>query len=170
MTALQIAKAAGALTILTSSADSKLEHVKKEFGVDHVVNYKTHTQWSTEVLKITHGRGVDLILDNGGSGTIKESINALAHGGTIALIGFLAQAKQEEMPDVCALALGKSATLRGIPVGSKEMLEEAVRFFELRGIEMPVDHVFEFSEEGVHEAYDFVETGGHVGKVCISVS
>lgn len=113
MTALQIAKAAGALTIITSSSDSKLEHVKKDFGVDHVVNYKTHAHWSTEVLKLTHGRGVDLILENGGSGTIKESINALSYGGTIALIGFLAQAKQEEWPDVCALALGKSATREG---------------------------------------------------------
>lgn len=50
------------------------------------------------------------------------------------------------------------------------MIEEAVRFFEIGGIEMPVDRVFEFSEEGVDEAYEFVETGGHVGKVCISVS
>jgi NADPH:quinone reductase-like Zn-dependent oxidoreductase len=39
--------------------------------VDHTINYKTTPEWAAEAKKITGGRGVDYILENGGSGTIK---------------------------------------------------------------------------------------------------
>lgn len=78
---------------------------RRIMGADHVVNYNTNPKWSEEVLKITNGRGADDILENGGAGTISESINAVAYGGSIAVIGFLATCPQDKMPDVAALAL-----------------------------------------------------------------
>jgi NADPH:quinone reductase-like Zn-dependent oxidoreductase len=70
------------------------------------------------VLKITNGHGADFILENGGAGTISQSINAVAYGGNIAIIAFLASCSQEKMPSVVALALSKGAIVRGIMVGS----------------------------------------------------
>ncbi|PYI03089.1 NAD(P)-binding protein [Aspergillus sclerotiicarbonarius CBS 121057] len=168
ITGIIFAKAAGATTIVTSSSDEKLEYVKSKFGADYGVNYKTHPEWSKEVLRLTNGEGVDYVLENGGSGTIAESLNAVKMGGNVSVIGFLSQAK--EMPDVAGLALAKGATVRGITVGSTQLLQEVVRFVGRRGLRLPVEKEFGFSAEMVVEAYEYLLSGGHVGKVCIKVA
>ncbi|KAF7596002.1 hypothetical protein BBP40_003781 [Aspergillus hancockii] len=170
ITALILAKAAGATTIITSSSDEKLGFVKKNFGVDHTINYKTHPEWSKEALRLTNGEGVDYILENGGSGTIGESLNAVKMGGNISVIGFLSQAEQSEMPDVASLALAKGAVVRGIVVGSTQLLQEVVRFVARKGLRLPVDKVFDFAEESVIKAYEYVASSSQIGKVCIKVA
>ncbi|TMW59820.1 hypothetical protein Poli38472_004889 [Pythium oligandrum] len=47
---LQLAKAVGAITIVTSSSDDKLQFVKDTLGADHVINYRTTPDWVEEVL------------------------------------------------------------------------------------------------------------------------
>jgi len=69
LTGLIFAKAAGATTIITSSSDEKLEHVKSKFGADYTINYKTHPNWAAEVQRITGGQGVDHVIEIGGVGT-----------------------------------------------------------------------------------------------------
>lgn len=169
ITGLLLAKAAGAITIITSSSDSKLELVQKKYGADYVINYKSTPDWAAEANKITQGHGVDYIFENGGSGTIKQSIECIAMGGIIAVIGFLSAAKQENMPDVAGLALSKGCVVRGITVGSKQLLEELVRFVVRKDIFPPVEKIFGFSAEEVTAAYDYLKSGNHIGKVCISV-
>ncbi|GFN19462.1 hypothetical protein AtubIFM55763_005793 [Aspergillus tubingensis] len=167
ITGLVLAKAAGAITIITSSSDEKLQHVKEKYGVDHTINYKKTPNWAAEVQKVTNGQGADYIFENGGAGTIKQSLDAISYGGTIAVIGFLAQASQEAMPNVAALAIGKGAVIRGIMVGSKQLLEEAVRFIGNRDLPVPVEKTFKFSRDQVVEAYNYLASGQHVGKVCV---
>lgn len=114
MTALMIAKAAGARTIITSSSDEKLALAREKYGVDVGINYKKTPDWDQEALRISGGRGVDFVIENGGSGTIEKSLACVARGGIVAVVGFLEQAK--EMPDVASLVLGSGAVVRGINV------------------------------------------------------
>ena len=109
---------------------------------------------------------MDYILENGGSGTTKQSIEAIAYGGVISVIGFLAAASQDEMPDVATLALSKCAIVRGIMIGSKQQLEEAVLFIGSRNLELPVEKTFKFTRDQVVEAYSYLASGQHIGKVC----
>ncbi|KAL6810277.1 NAD(P)-binding protein [Trichoderma sp. SZMC 28015] len=169
ITGLVLAKAAGAKTIITSSSDEKLAYVKEKYGVDHTINYKVHPEWAQEVQNITQGNGVDYIFENGGSGTIKQSIDCIAFGGVISIIGFLSAAKQEDMPDVAGLALSKGCIVRGITVGSKQLLEECVRFVGSHNLDIPVEKTFSFTEEGVRAAYKYLSEGQHIGKVCIDL-
>lgn len=168
ITGLLLAKAAGCITIITSSSDEKLNSIKSKFGFDYGVNYKTHPEWSKEVLRLTNGEGVDYVLENGGSGTIAESINSIKMGGNVSVIGFLSKAK--EMPDVASLALSKGAVVRGIVVGSTQLLQEVVRFVARKGLRLPVEKEFGFSAEEASKAYEYLMSGSHVGKVCIKVS
>ncbi|RAK95917.1 zinc-dependent alcohol dehydrogenase family protein [Aspergillus ibericus CBS 121593] len=167
ITGLVLAKAAGATTIITSSSDEKLRLVKEKYGVDHTINYQTTPNWAAEVQKITNGKGVDYILETCGAGTIQQSIDAIAYGGIISVIGFLAETSQEEMPNVAALVIGKGAVVRGIMIGSKQLLEEAVRFIGARDLPVPVEKTFQFRRDQVVEAYEYLASGQHVGKVCI---
>lgn len=169
ITGLMLAKSAGAVTIITSSSEDKLKLVKEKYSPDHVINYKTTPDWASEARKITAGHGVDYIFENGGSGTIKQSIDCIAMGGLISVIGFLSSAKQEDMPDVAALALSKGCIIRGIQVGSKQLLDELVRFVVQKKLKPPVEKVFGFGPDQVQAAYDYLASGGHIGKVCISV-
>ncbi|KKY26036.1 putative zinc-type alcohol dehydrogenase-like protein [Diplodia seriata] len=169
ITGLILAKAAGATTIITSSSDEKLKHVQARYGADHVINYKKTPDWAAEAQRITGGRGVDFVLENGGAGTIKQSIEAIAMGGIISVIGFLASIPQSEMPDVALLALSKNAVVRGIMVGSKQMLEDVVRFVGERGLDIPVEKTFGFTRDEVVKAYEYLESAQHIGKVCINV-
>ncbi|KAJ9092645.1 hypothetical protein QFC21_006709 [Naganishia friedmannii] len=165
MTALILCKAFGCSVIVTSSSDDKLQFVQEKYGADHVINYRTTPAWGKEALKLTNGEGVDAIIENGGAGTIEQSLEALKMGGLIAIIGFLA--KPDVMPDVALGALSKGAIVRGITVGAKQYLEELVTFVCARGLEIPVDKVFRFDQ--VQEAYAHLESGSHVGKVCIEL-
>ncbi|PWY67931.1 NAD(P)-binding protein [Aspergillus heteromorphus CBS 117.55] len=167
ITGLVLAKAAGATTIITSSSDEKLAHVKAKYGVDHTINYKTTPNWAAEMNKITGGNGVNYILETCGSGTIKQSLEAIAYGGIISVIGFLSPAAQEEMPDVAGLVIGKGAVVRGIMIGSKQLLEEAVQFIGARDLAIPVEKTFAFGRDQVVEALGYLASGQHVGKVCI---
>ncbi|KAK6821458.1 hypothetical protein RU639_007730 [Aspergillus parasiticus] len=87
MTALVLAKAAGTITIVTSSSDEKLHVVKEKFNPDFCINYTKTPDWASEAVKFTGGKGVDYILEIGGSGTIEQSLSAITRGGIIAIIG-----------------------------------------------------------------------------------
>lgn len=164
-----LAKAVGAITIITSSSDDKLKLVKDKYGADYTINYKTTPNWASEANKITEGRGVDHIFENGGSGTIAQSIECIKMGGVISIIGFLSTAKQEDMPNVAGLALSKGCIVRGITVGSKQLLDDLVQLVVQKKLQPPVQKVFGFSPEEVQAAYDYLASGGHVGKICISL-
>lgn len=160
---LQLAHAAGATTIVTSSSDAKLKQAR-ELGADHVINYTQRPEWHEEVLRITGGRGVDNVLEVGGAGTLERSLKSVRVGGTISLIGLLTHPEQQ--PSVLP-ALLNAQVIRGIYVGSVEQFDALARAVEANGIEPVVDRVFGF-DEGV-EAYTYFREQKHVGKVVLRV-
>ncbi|KAA8914794.1 hypothetical protein TRICI_002828 [Trichomonascus ciferrii] len=164
LTGLSIAKKAGAVTVITSSSDKKLEEVKRKYSVDYGVNYKTNPEWGKEVKRLTGG--ADFIIENGGSGNYTQSFEAVATGGTINSVGVLQPAQQEQMPDIALLSLVKEASVRGIKVGSKELAQQLIRFTETQGLKIPIDRAFPF--EKAPEAIEYLASGAHIGKVCIS--
>ena len=83
--AVQLAKAAGARVIGTVSSDAKAALVKGH-GADAVINYATE-KFADEVLKLTDGRGADLILDAVGKPTFEEGLRCLALFGHLILYG-----------------------------------------------------------------------------------
>lgn len=166
---LQLAKAAGATTIITSSSDEKLKFVQERFAPDHVINYRTTPDWAVEVQRLTNGHGADFVIENGGSGTIKSSIQACARGGIVAVIGVLSPAKQEDMPDVATLALAQGCIVRGIVVGSQQLLRELVHFVTAKDIQPYVHKTFGFERAEVLEAFDYLKSSQHIGKIGIAI-
>lgn len=169
LTALVLAKAAGCTTIVTSSSDDKLARARRDYGADHTVNYATHAAWSAEVLRLTGGRGADHVVENGGTGTVAQSLAAAAYGGVVSVVGFLSRpAPGEPLPDVAMAALAKGCVVRGVLGGSKEQLEHAVRFVASRSLPVPLDRTFGFGRDEVVEALRYIQEGKHMGKVVIN--
>ncbi|MEO6920420.1 MAG: NAD(P)-dependent alcohol dehydrogenase [Collimonas sp.] len=162
--ALQLAKAAGLRTIITSSSDEKLERART-LGASATINYSSTPEWQDEVMRLTAGRGVDLVLEVGGKGTLSRSIRSTAMGGTIAIIGGVSGFGGELDPFAL---IGGAKRLSGIFVGSRSMLEDLNRFLEVTALKPVVDRVFPFQQ--AREAYSYLEQAGHFGKVVIEVA
>jgi NADPH:quinone reductase-like Zn-dependent oxidoreductase len=161
---LQIAKAAGLRAMITSSSDDKLERARF-LGAHDAINYMTTPEWHEEVLRLTHGVGANVVLEVGGQGTINRSVAAASMGGSVAIIGGVSGFGGEVNPT--ALLAG-AKQLVGIFVGSRQMLEDVMRFAEVVDLKPVVDRVFPFDQ--AQEAYRYVESGEHFGKVVISVT
>lgn len=85
LAAVQLAKAAGARVFGTVSSDDKAALVRQH-GADAVINYATE-KFADEALRLTDGRGVDLILDAVGKPTFEEGLRCLAMFGHLILYG-----------------------------------------------------------------------------------
>ena len=159
--ALQFAKLHGARVIVTSSSDAKLARAQA-LGADATINYRTTPDWDQAVVRLTGQAGVEQIVEVGGADTFPKSLRALALGGTISVIGGVSGfGSQVPLTDI----LGKSALLRGIYVGNRDMFEAMNRAITRHELKPVVDRVFPFADAPA--AYRYQESGAHFGKVVI---
>jgi NADPH:quinone reductase-like Zn-dependent oxidoreductase len=159
--ALQFAKALGAKVIATSSSDQKLERAKK-LGADLLINYKTNPEWGKEALKMTGGRGVDVVVEVGGENTLSKSLEAVRVGGSIVVIGLLSGFTNNIL---IPAVFEKNAKLIGISVGSREQLEDMSEHLAQWKLHPVVDQVFPVDR--VQDALMLMQAGGHFGKICV---
>ncbi|MBW4658169.1 MAG: NAD(P)-dependent alcohol dehydrogenase [Drouetiella hepatica Uher 2000/2452] len=162
--ALQFAKMAGAKVILTSSSDEKLERAR-QLGADAGINYRTMPDWEEKVWALTDGRGVDHVVEVGGSATLSKSLRSVRYGGKIAMIGVLNGTTGEVNTSAI---LHKQVRVQGIYVGSRDMFEEMNRAIALHQIHPVIDRVFPFEE--ARSAMTYLESGSHFGKVVVGIS
>ncbi|CAE7099868.1 unnamed protein product [Rhizoctonia solani] len=112
LAAVQIAKALGAKVIATAGTQDKLSVCKVFGGADEVLDY-TKPGWQKEVLKLTNGKGVDVIYDP--VGLIKDSLKCIAWKGRALVVGFAA-GEIEKLP--LNLVLLKNISIVGIHWGA----------------------------------------------------
>jgi len=158
---LLFAVVAGARPIITSSSDEKLARAR-ELGAFGTVNYRTNPEWQDEVLALTGGLGVHHVIDIGGGETRSRSLQALANGGHMALIGGL-DGFGGTIPVM--EIFNRDARVSAFHVGSRADFERMNRFMAGHEIRPIIDRVFEFEE--ALEAFDFFENGDFMGKIVI---
>jgi NADPH:quinone reductase-like Zn-dependent oxidoreductase len=160
--ALQLAKAAGARVIITSSSDEKLARARA-LGADAGINYTQVPEWGAEVRKLTGGEGADLVLEVGGEKTIAQSLASVRMQGAVIVIGGVSGLGGTMVP---RQLVGVATRMQGVYVGSRQMHEDLVRFVEVAGIKPVVDKVFAGTE--APEAFRHMQAGRHFGKVALS--
>jgi len=168
ISAAQIASAAGADVIVTSSSDEKLKRAT-ELGAKNTINYRSKPDWDNAVLDATSSRGADIIIEVGGATTLRKSFECVRFGGLIACIGYLS-GKQDEAGDrtnTNLLCLKRNVTLKGIVNGPRDELETMLKFYEQKQIRPVVDRLFNFEE--ADQALQYLFSGGHFGKVVVKV-
>jgi NADPH:quinone reductase len=83
---VQLAKLAGAKTVIgTGSSDKKLAAIRN-FNADHAVNY-TKEGWTKRVIDANDDKKVDLILEMVGGNIYTQSFDCLASGGKMVVYG-----------------------------------------------------------------------------------
>jgi NADPH:quinone reductase-like Zn-dependent oxidoreductase len=160
--ALQFAGLNGAQVIITSSSNEKLSRAK-QLGAGQTVNYKEVPEWGRHVRQLTGGRGVDLVVEVGGAGTFNQSLAAIRRGGTVSLIGVLAQGPGANIVPI----LMNSIRVQGIFVGTREAFQSMNSAISLHHLHPVIDRTFGFAE--AREAFRLMESSSHFGKICIEV-
>jgi NADPH:quinone reductase-like Zn-dependent oxidoreductase len=160
---LQLARAAGATAIVTSSSASKRERAIS-LGASHVLDYKADAKWGESTRGLTGGRGVDIVVDVGGPGTFDQSVAALRYGGTMSILGILTGTRGE----VNTYGIfHRMLRVAGVYVGSIAMFEAFLRAVKANRIEPVIDRTFGFGQ--ARAAYEYLASGQHFGKVVITV-
>ncbi|CAG8212295.1 unnamed protein product [Penicillium salamii] len=163
--ALQFAIAAGSTVIATTSTEAKAERLRS-LGAHHVIKYRTSRDWGDVAKSLTHGRGVDIVVDVGGLSTLPQSFKAVRTNGLIAVTGLLGHAEDQAAVPTILDCLINVCTARGILLGTRDQFHDMNRFIEDKGIKPVVDEeVFDFLE--AKEAYRYLEQQKHFSKVCI---
>lgn len=159
--ALQLAKAAGARVIATTTTPAKQDRLR-ELGADIVVDSSV-SGWSQSVLDATGGRGVDIALDVGGPTGWAETIKSTRECGRISLVGAL----DRSMGDMPSLFMRRGITLNPTRVGSREQFEQMNRAIMQARIVPVIDRVFGFDEAA--EAFRYFASATRIGKVVIRI-
>lgn len=159
--ALELARLAGARTIVLSSSAEKLARAR-ELGAWAGINYRETPEWEKEVLALTNGRGAELVVDAVGPATLNRSLKSVAADGQVSLFGVVAGFAGEVNTSEI---LFRRIRLQGINVGSRRDLEALCRAVDHHALHPVIDREFPFDD--ARGAYEYARSPGHFGKVVI---
>jgi NADPH:quinone reductase len=176
VTAIQTAKALGATVIVTAGSDDKCAACMA-LGADHAINYKTH-DFAAEAMRLTHGKGVDVVLDMVAGDYVAREVDCLAEDGRLVIIALQGGTKGSfDAGKVLRRRLSiTGSTLRPRPVAFKAAiarnLRERVWPLIASGRITPVIHAtFEAaSADGAANAHRLMESNQHIGKIVLTWS
>ena len=171
VTAIQMAKAMGAQVLVTAGSDEKCAACLA-LGADHAINYKTH-DFQAEVKRLTHGRGVDVILDMVAGAYVAKEIECLSEDGRLVIIAVQGGIKSEIN---AGLVLRRrltvtGSTLRARPISFKAAIAQACLKSVWPLIEngqiKPVIHST-FAAAEAAKAHALMESNQHIGKIVLT--
>lgn len=176
VTAIQMAKAMGATVIVTAGSDEKCAACVA-LGADHAINYKTH-DFAAEAMRLTNGKGVDVVLDMVAGDYVAREVDCLAEDGRLVIIALQGGTKASfDAGKVLRRRLNiTGSTLRPRSVAFKAAiarnLRERVWPLIASGRIKPVIHAtFDAtSVDGAAHAHRLMESNQHIGKIVLTWS
>jgi NADPH2:quinone reductase len=171
VTAIQMAKAWGA-TVLTTVGSADKAAACRALGADHAIDYKTQ-DFVAEVLRLTGGKGADVVLDMVAGEYIGRDVKCLAEDGRIVIIAV--QGGTQSTVDASLVLRRRlvitGSTLRPRPVAFKAKIAEALRktawpWLE-SGVVKPVIHQV-FPAAAAAQAHALMESNQHIGKLVLT--
>jgi NADPH:quinone reductase-like Zn-dependent oxidoreductase len=161
--AIQIAKFFGARVIATAGSDEKLAKAK-ELGADELIHHGT-TPIAKEVRRLTHNRGVDVVVEHVGVATWENSVKSLANGGRLVTCG--ATTGFDAKLDLRFL-FTRQLSIMGSYMGTKSELQTVLKLVAEGRLKPTVDKVFELSD--CRAAHEYLEAARQFGKVVLRVA
>ena len=167
--AIQIAKWCGAIPIATAGSPEK-QALLKELGVEHVLHSRS-LAFADEIMKITSGKGVDVVLNSLAGEAMERSVGCLSAFGRFIELGkrdFFADTRLGLRP------FGRNLSYFGVDadqflIGQHELAQrlfaELLELFENETL-TPLPHrVFDGAD--VTAAFRLMQQAGHVGKIIV---
>jgi NADPH2:quinone reductase len=171
VTAIQLAKAAGARVIATAGSDDKCAACIA-LGADHAINYRTH-DFVAEVKRLTDGKGANVVLDMVAGDYVARELQCMAEDGRLVIIAVQGGVKSEI--DAGAVLRRRlvitGSTLRPRPVAFKSDIANSLRakvwpWLESGRVKPVIHQVFPAAEAAASHA--LMESNQHIGKLVLT--
>ncbi|KAG5865371.1 Fatty acid synthase, partial [Gonioctena quinquepunctata] len=173
--AIRVALYNGCQVFTTVGSQEKREYLKETFPAlkDHHIGNSRDISFEKMVMRGTKGRGVDIVLNSLADEKLQASIRCLARGGRFLEIGKFDLANNTSLN---LLLLQKGASFHGVMLDQLMSCTSSVRakvMKDLRkgmknGCVKPLDATV-FEKDQLEEAFRFMASGKHMGKVVIKV-
>jgi len=168
LAAVQWAQRVGA-TVFATASPGKWD-VLKALGVEHVMNSRT-LDFADEILRLTNGEGVDVVLNSLNGDFIPKNLAVVAPQGRFVEIGKIGIWTREQVqavrPDVTYLPFDLLEVSQREPDRITTMLEALMPEFQA-GTLKPLPHTT-FPIEEVAIAFRFMAQAKHIGKVVLTL-
>jgi len=171
VTAIQLAKAAGARVIATAGSDDKCAACVA-LGADQAINYRTH-DFVAEVKRLTDGKGANVVLDMVAGDYVARELQCMADDGRLVIIAVMGGVKSEI--DAGAVLRRRlvitGSTLRPRPVAFKSDIAASLRakvwpWLESGRVKPVIHQVFPAAQAAA--AHALMETNQHIGKLVLT--
>lgn len=160
---LEIARALGARTIVTSSSDAKLARAR-ELGADATVNH-CDGDVKAAVREATGGRGADVVVDDVGEATWRLSLDAAARGGRIVVCG---ATSGPNPPAALHRVWWKQLTILGSTMGTRADFAGAYELIASGRARPVVDEILPL--ERIRDGHARLEAGEQLGKIVLTIT
>ena len=170
---LQIAKYMEGKTIIGTSTKTEKSDKLKQMGADIILNSKDPS-WVEEVLELTNGKGVDLIIDQLSGYTVNQNMFATKVKGNIVNVGRLAGSQTDFNCDLHAL---RRINYRGVTFRTRSLDEVRKVYLDMwndfsapvieKKLLLPIEKVFDF--DNVKEALSYMRENKHFGKLVLKL-
>lgn len=158
--AIQVARLVGARVFTTAGSQEKLDQAQ-ELGAHHLINYR-EVNFADEVLRLTEGRGVDVVVEHIGPDVWRDSLKSMAKGGRLVTCG--ATSGPEVGLDLRFFFM-RELSVTGSYMGTRSELLEVLRLVERRELRPVVDRVFPLTR--LREAQEYMHDRRQFGKIVI---
>ncbi|WP_088634402.1 type I polyketide synthase [Phaeobacter sp. 22II1-1F12B] len=170
LAALRIAKNCGARIFATAGSKEKRAFVIAE-GADHVFDSRK-AEFSEEIIRLTDGRGVDIVLNSLAGEFISESLRATAKGGWFLELGKRGILTTEEValqrPDINYLPYDLGEELINQAGLLPELMSSVIQRFGSDELQpLPVR---EFPLSAAKSAFRYMAEAKHIGKTVLRAS
>ena len=162
LAALQLAQRAGLRTIVTSRSADKLARATA-MGAHATIN-SAQQDVVKEVLHLTHGRGVDVVVENVGGPMWSLALKSLARGARLVTCG--ATAGDQPAADLRRVFI-RQLQIYGSTLGDLHEFRDLLAFVQQTGLRPVIDSVFTIDQ--IHQALERLESGEQFGKVALTL-
>lgn len=160
---IQVAKLAGATVMVVGSNAEKLS-LADRLGADVLFNRADESNWSKSAYLATDKRGVDIVVDNIGAGTIPSSLRAVRKGGRILTVGSTGGSTYEIDH---RYLFAKHISILGSTMGPRRDFDTVMSLVFEGQLAPVVDRIFPLNE--AQEAHKVLEAGQQMGKLLLEI-
>lgn len=173
---VQIAKLMGAGNIFGTAGTEEKREMIKSYGVSYPINYN-EPNWDKDILDITNGKGVDIVLDPVGGGAINQNLACLGVEGRLVNYGWLSGSYPSLTAEQCQRLLFNNQSVSGFAVNVvmenhpdtvEAALEQLFTWVKTNKLKPALGQVF--SLENASQAHAAIALRKTIGKIILRIS
>ncbi|KPM42830.1 Lovastatin diketide synthase LovF [Neonectria ditissima] len=175
LAAIQVVQMMGGEIFTTVGSEKKREYLIANYGIpaDHIF-YSRDVSFLEGVMQQTAGNGVDLVLNSLSGELLHASWKCVARNGSLLELGKRDLAGYGKL-DLSRFLSNRSYCgvdvaylLQHRPLVIRDVLQRTLGFFE-QGLLRPLEPVTLFDAAEAPQAFRYLQTGDHIGKVILSL-